>query len=881
MAIIAVAGGAGKLGRAIVEAIVEKGQDTVVVLAREAKELQGAKVIAVDYTDVDKLAAMLETNRIEIVISTINSLDDVSAELNLIQAADKSASTKRYIPSIYGIQYTEEIASYFPIARAKRGVTAALEVTSTLEYTVVYNGFFADTWVLPKVKSYQSPFTLVVDVANNFAAIPGSGDKLVTFTHTFDIARFIAVLVRAAKWDKASYVIGDKVSWNQFVQYAEEAKGVKFTITHDSIEDLKAGRVTELPSHPQMYPFFPKQMLQGFCAAFGRMFAEGEFDLKPERTLNEAFPEVKARKIKDLLFEAWGNKQYIKTLEERLKNVEVALKGSPTANLDVSPGSVDPGHSDEISDSHETTAADQIQSLPLAWPEEITSTIIHAQKNNINPERKVFAPLPLTEYILHLIPHALEDMYEAQSLFSTDDVLKLFNEQYSAGPSNCHANPTRWATLNALLATGIQWKADNKAIKDLYPLSWAYFKNASSIFPEIVMHADGIDSCQALIAMALFMRGTADARAFTALLSAAAHAGHSVGLHLEDIHGSNNVIEIERRKRLFWTIYVLRCNASLNFDLPAPSEEVYTELPSQGLVTDAGLSTDLLRHMSSLAQVQSRISRCSSPGSSLSKNCDKMVQDLVELDIDLESWRKGLPSDVQPTALDQVDNLGVTQLHFAYYASTWKLYTAMGKLYSVPLTLIEREQPNLHLSTLLPTYSARATISLLQGLYSQPLASLWQIICYPMCAVLILLTAVLNGPGDSEVPLNVESIRKFVVFLQIFQDREECDLNSLIEFCSKLYDVASFAQRSSTDLSNQSEDDTQGVWGQYADLRIRLSGSQDPMLLAQGLLTNMPLLGTKATEVFSSTIAEAREDGFTRLVPNVLKPSSFNVFAKQ
>ncbi|RKL29194.1 hypothetical protein BFJ72_g12103 [Fusarium proliferatum] len=575
------------------------------------------------------------------------------------------------------------------------------------------------------------------------------------------------------------------------------------------------------------------------------------------------------------------SKQYIKTLEERLKNVEVALKGSPTVNLDVSSGSVDPGHSDEISDSHETTAADQIQSLPLAWPEEITSTIIHAQKNNINPERKVFAPLPLTEYILHLIPHALEDMYEAQSLFSTDDVLKLFNEQYSAGPSNCHANPTRWATLNALLATGIQWKADNKAIKDLYPLSWAYFKNASSIFPEIVMHAGGIESCQALIAMALFMRGTADARAFTALLSAAAHAGHSVGLHLEDIHGSNNVIDIERRKRLFWTIYVLRCNASLNLDLPAPYEEVDTELPSQGLVTDAGPSTDLLRHMSSLAQVQSGISRCSSPGSPLSKNCDKMVQDLVKLDIDLESWRRGLPSDVQPTALDQVDNLGITQLHFAYYASTWKLYTAMGKLYSVPLTLIEREQPNLHLSTLLPTHSARATISLLQGLYSQPLASLWQMICYPMCAVLILLTAVLNGPGDSEVPLNVESIRIFVVFLQTFQDREECDLNGLIEFCSKLYDVASFAQRSSTDLSNQSEDDTQGVWGQYADLRIRLSGSQDPMLLAQGLLTNMPLLGAKATEVFSSTIAEAREDGFTRLVLNVLKPSSFSFFAKQ
>ncbi|KAG7420184.1 Oxidoreductase BOA1 [Fusarium oxysporum f. sp. rapae] len=589
MSVIAVAGGTGKLGRAIVEALVEQGQHTVVALAREAKDVQGAQVIAVDYTDVDKLAATLETNSIETVISTINSMDDVSAELSLIKAAEKSASTKRYIPSIWGIKYTEEIASYFPIARAKLSIIAALEATSTLEYTAVYNGYFADYWVLPKVKSYQSPLALVVDIANDFAAIPGSGNELVTFTHTFDIARFVAVLIGASKWDKESYIIGDKVSWNQFVQYAEEAKGVKFTVKHDSIEDLKAGKIAELPSHPHMYPFFPKPMLQGFFAAFGRMFVEGAFDLKPERTLNQIFPEIKARKIKDLLFEAWGqtrchygerkgrgrgkSKQYIQTLEQRIKNVEVALQVSPTVIEGLSQTSAEPRHSDETSNSHETTTADRTQSLPSKWPEEITRNIIHAQKNKSNLGRTVFVPLPPKEHILHFISSALEDMYQVQSLFSTDDVLKLFIDQYSAGSSNCHANPTRWATLNALIATGIQWKAENKAIEELFPISWAYFKNAFAIFPEILMNGDGVDSCQAMIAMALFMRGTADARASTALLSAAAHAIHCIGLNLEDLYGSSDLIDIERRRRSFWTIYVLRCNASLNFDLPAPSDE--------------------------------------------------------------------------------------------------------------------------------------------------------------------------------------------------------------------------------------------------------------------------------------------------------------------
>ena len=70
--------------------------------------MRGTRTIAVDYTNVGELADTLDKNKIEIVISTINSMQDVSAELNLIQAAEKSAATKRYIPSVWGIKYTPE-----------------------------------------------------------------------------------------------------------------------------------------------------------------------------------------------------------------------------------------------------------------------------------------------------------------------------------------------------------------------------------------------------------------------------------------------------------------------------------------------------------------------------------------------------------------------------------------------------------------------------------------------------------------------------------------------------------------------------------------------------------------------------------------------------
>ncbi len=194
--------------------------------------------------------------------------------------------------------------TYFPFAKFKMDIIDALEGTS-LEYTSVLNGYFLDYFVVPKVKSYMPPMALVLDIANDFAAIPGSGDVPIVFTHTFDIARFVAALVKQSKWEKESYIIGDRVTWNEFLRLAEEAKGTKFTVVHDSLEKLRTGQITELPSHPSLYPFFPKQMLQGFFAAFGIMAEQGELDLHPAHSLNDEFPDIKPRTVKELVLEAW------------------------------------------------------------------------------------------------------------------------------------------------------------------------------------------------------------------------------------------------------------------------------------------------------------------------------------------------------------------------------------------------------------------------------------------------------------------------------------------------------------------------------------------------------------------------------------------------
>ncbi|KAH7371111.1 hypothetical protein BKA66DRAFT_444287 [Pyrenochaeta sp. MPI-SDFR-AT-0127] len=306
--IVAVAGGTGKLGRAIVEELVNHGGYSVLILGREAnpektKEI-GAEILAVDYSDADAIASTLEKNKIDTVISTLGSMFGSDPELALIEGSKKSNVTKRYIPSLWGCRYTSELAAFFPLAHSKIAYLKALE-GSSLEYTAVINGFFLDYWGFPKVKSYLGPNPLILDIAGNAAAIPGSGDVPGVFTYSFDIGRFVAALLSVTKWDKESVIIGDKLTWNEFLAIAEEVKGTKFTVAKDDLSTLQQGKITELPSQVALYPFFPKEQLQGFFAAFGIMFEKGFFDFKLEGTLNERYPEIKTKKAKDIVEEAW------------------------------------------------------------------------------------------------------------------------------------------------------------------------------------------------------------------------------------------------------------------------------------------------------------------------------------------------------------------------------------------------------------------------------------------------------------------------------------------------------------------------------------------------------------------------------------------------
>ncbi|RFU24671.1 hypothetical protein B7463_g11671, partial [Scytalidium lignicola] len=243
------------------------------VLARKANiSLEseiGVSILEVDYSNVNALAKVLEQNSIDTVISAMNTLPSASesSEINLIYAASASNCTRRFVPRKTGA---------FPTKK---------------KFTVFYNGFFLDYYGIPSIQTYLPPSVAMVDLAYNTSTIPGSSDTPVVFTHTTDVAKYVAASLELEKWDEEGYRL----------LKALPPLGTKFNVVYDSIEKLRSGTVTELPSHAAAFAYMPKDVFLGLFSATELLFADDSFDLKPETTMNEKFPKIKPFKVKDVL----------------------------------------------------------------------------------------------------------------------------------------------------------------------------------------------------------------------------------------------------------------------------------------------------------------------------------------------------------------------------------------------------------------------------------------------------------------------------------------------------------------------------------------------------------------------------------------------------
>ncbi|KAL0930046.1 NmrA-like family protein [Colletotrichum truncatum] len=309
MVVVAVAGGTGDLGKAIVEALVHDGTHQVFVLTRKSAtspEVAGAQKLAINYNDIEETANALSSHAIDTIVSTLSVMGpSEQAQLDLIAAASRSSSTKRFIPSEWAGSLPdstdEETASFMtlPLLRARRALAK-----THLETTRVAIGLFMDYWGQPHIPSTLRPFSWGIDIASHRAVIPGTGNEQFTVTYSKDVARFAVKLVSDKnKWLIDSNISGSDTCLNEVLSLAERITGKKFSVHYDSVEDIRAGKATPLKNAPGYGVEDPAEE----AAVMGAMALDGGFLIPQENRLNILYPDIEPVTIDHLLAVAWGN----------------------------------------------------------------------------------------------------------------------------------------------------------------------------------------------------------------------------------------------------------------------------------------------------------------------------------------------------------------------------------------------------------------------------------------------------------------------------------------------------------------------------------------------------------------------------------------------
>ncbi|ETS78372.1 hypothetical protein PFICI_10434 [Pestalotiopsis fici W106-1] len=305
---VAIAGGTGAVGRALAETLAQQEVHEAIILSRRESSNDTAVLptVQANYDDLDSLTKVLAEHKVHTVICAfaITGTSLKKSQMNLIKASAAASSVARFIPTSFSIDYPRDGVDILPPLQDYFDCLDEL-AKAELEWSVVLNGIFLDYFSAPPIKSYLAPNAFVIAIANNAAAIPGTGDEMVTFTHTFDVARFLVAALDLDKWPKELRISGDEMTFKDFVKLAEEFKGTKFTVYYDSMDKLKKFEITELPQHESLYPRFPKQRFQWFQSIFEQWTVAGLAHIQREGSLNQTFSDLKPLNIRDMLEQCW------------------------------------------------------------------------------------------------------------------------------------------------------------------------------------------------------------------------------------------------------------------------------------------------------------------------------------------------------------------------------------------------------------------------------------------------------------------------------------------------------------------------------------------------------------------------------------------------
>jgi hypothetical protein len=473
----------------------------------------------------------------------------------------------------------------------------------------------------------------------------------------------------------------------------------------------------------------------------------------------------------------WENsRQTIQALQERLSLVESVLphtqRQSPPTQVDDSPERPESTHS---SASRATPSAKQSANIPDTEPHTALAPARGLlQAADTNPSQpsitglNIFGPAEAVLKKLRTTPHAPFSRQTFVAMLSNAGVLAfvnpIFGEIYGIFPIFHQStviewlqradtdwqseSAARWVALNAMVATCFSFKAANNSFAEVSSYAWGFAKNAFSALPELFLQPPDLLAVQAIVALAVFMAGTTDTRLTSHLVATAVRLAQTLRLHREVTASPElSEVEVEQRQRVFWVLYILDKDFSLNCGLPMALDDsdVDVGLPGEEAVDDHGVvnvndeqgSTSIFRRRAQLAIIQSQLHRrlYTAKAQKHLRGRD-LLETITHLDNALEEWRIALPAPIRPEYHTPASDIStddmprtILHLHLVFHNCVGALHWATRRHEAWRTSRSEpvqtMDQARLGLSATKFTCAAQVTIHLIVALPAMPFVNLW------------------------------------------------------------------------------------------------------------------------------------------------------------
>ncbi|TQB72697.1 hypothetical protein MPDQ_006562 [Monascus purpureus] len=394
---------------------------------------------------------------------------------------------------------------------------------------------------------------------------------------------------------------------------------------------------------------------------------------------------------------------------------------------------------------------------------------------------QVYKPLPPRAEVFALLQDYFCTVNRLFPLYHKPTFMRLIEWQYTQ--QTCD-DAARWASLNIIIALAYEFRFSNsqKPEKDREK-ALLYFKNAMSVFTELTFRRTDLLSVQALLGMAMFLRGNTDSQTASPVLTAALASCHRMGLHRNILRPGLSPAEQEQRKRVFWIAYILDQSIRLgsapaqnldDFDVDYPQ----AESDEESLSEDSSVYLGFFRQFCLLSVIRGRIYVRLYGANSFEQRPADICEAVHELSANLEEWWNECPFQNQfklkPGAPDFLFGLASIGLRLVYYNSLIMIHR-MLPLLNVMVGRNSMWRSKLHIdmasldnqassSSAICLQAARDSLKLVNHMPWGDVSWLWPTLYYVFHAVMIIFVNVLANQRPLEAREDLHSLNMAATF---------------------------------------------------------------------------------------------------------------------